>query len=540
MASGIHTLLSLNLTSSSPPTFTPKHPQEDLMLHSRRYWGELPRQLTHKASAHTNARPNIDHLNAIITHLPEPTPSTATKTPHQPTTHNASPSTPPPALQNRHIAIKDNIATPCAPTTAASHALKTYTSPFPSTVSQLLSSHGAHLTSKTNLDEFAMGSHSQSSHFGPVRGPLSPAHSPGGSSGGSAVAVATAHAWAALGTDTGGSVRVPAAYTGVVGFKPSYGRVSRWGVLAYAHSLDTVGVLARRVRDAALVFSVLDAHDPKDPTSLSPALRRRLPPLTPACPAPAALRIGIPREAHITSLCPAVLSTYKALLSRLQRAGHTLHPVSLPTTRAALPAYYILAPAEASSNLARYDGVRYGPANSSSSSSPVLYAPHRAATLGPEPRRRILLGAYTLSAPARDAHFLHAQRIRRMVQAEFDGVFTLPNPLHNTPPAPHADSVDILLLPTVPSLPPRLPSSPSAPVRDFLTDVFTVPSSLAGLPAASVPVAVPGSGDRDGSGDGDVDADVRTAGMQVVGQFGDDAGVLAAAAAVEAVARASG
>jgi aspartyl-tRNA(Asn)/glutamyl-tRNA(Gln) amidotransferase subunit A len=339
------------------------------------------------------------------------------------------------------------------------------------------------------------------------------------------VAVATGQAWAALGTDTGGSVRLPAAYTDTVGFKPSYGRLSRWGVIAYANSLDTVGTLTQTVGHARDIFNVLDRFDHMDPTSLSKTVRDRIASQTTAWSTNRKLRIGIPLDYNTASLSPEVRQTWSRLLSTMQDAGHSLHPVSLPSTYQALPAYYVLAPAEASSNLAKYDGVRYGYRTSGADANPKdnlpLFAATRGDGFGPEVQRRILLGAYTLSSEAMDNYFVQAQRVRRLVQMDFDKVFALQNPLLDArvEQSDDASSVDVLIAPTAPTLPPTLAEVEKlSPVEMYMNDVLTVPASLAGLPALSVPVKLKGGAKQAG--------DVDSVGMQVIGQFGDDELVL--------------
>jgi aspartyl-tRNA(Asn)/glutamyl-tRNA(Gln) amidotransferase subunit A len=420
------------------------------------------------------------------------------------------------------------------PTTAASKVLSGFISPFNATVVELLQNAGADIQSKASLDEFGMGSHSQSSYPVTVKSPFSRSGeplSPGGSSGGSAVAVATGEAWAALGTDTGGSVRLPAAYCGVVGFKPSYGLLSRWGVIQYANSLDTVGILAGRVEDAGSVFDALNQHDTNDPTSLSDAARQRIASQMPI--ESTSLRIGIPQEYNIEELTTPVRRAWNRTLSKMQQAGHTLVPISLPTTQQALSAYYVLAPAEASSNLARYDGVRYGQRTSGPDASPkedlTLYARTRGEGFGEEVRRRILLGAYALSSEAIDNYFIQAQKVRRLVQQDFDSVFTAKNPLHDGPQDQTTDGVDFLVTPTAPSLPPTLAElKRQSTVESYVLDVFTVPASLAGLPALSVPVPFE-LVDRD-----EVDShDVQSVGMQVIGQYGSDERVLGVGRLIE-------
>ncbi|EME41419.1 hypothetical protein DOTSEDRAFT_176547 [Dothistroma septosporum NZE10] len=386
------------------------------------------------------------------------------------------------------------------------------------------------------MDEFGMGSHSQYSHFGPVQSPFARDGmplSPGGSSGGSAVWVASKLCWAALGTDTGGSVRLPAAYLGQVGFKPSYGRLSRWGVIQYANSLDTVGILAQNSEDTRSLYRCLDHFDEQDPTSLPWSLRERIQCISGKRDS-SRLRIGIPVEYNIKELSPAVRATYTATLAALQSAGHTLHPVSLPSTRRALSAYYILAPAEASSNLAKYDGIRYGYRTSNTDASPnsttplPLYAETRSESFGEEVKRRILLGAYTLSSQAIDNYFIQAQKIRRLVQRDFDRVFALSNPLLDADEGP-AGEIDVLLTPTAPTLPPTVAElKRQSPVESYMNDVFTVPASLAGLPAISVSMSLSALHLAEME-----DTDVRTAGIQIIGQFGDDEFVLQAAKTLE-------
>lgn len=391
---------------------------------------------------------------------------------------------------------------------------------------------GAILAGKTNLDEFGMGSHSRSPFTRPVLNSVNRSGNPlsaGGSSGGSAVAVATHQCWAALGTDTGGSVRLPAAYTGIVGFKPSYGRLSRWGVIAYANSLDTVGTLTNSVEDARSLFRCMDQYDRRDPTSLPVMFRKTIQQRVSARDAEEkrrkSIRIGIPLEYNIASLAEPIKTAWMKLLNSLQEAGHTLHPVSLPATQQALSAYYVLAPAEASSNLAKYDGIRYGYRTQDSDASPKdnlpLFARTRGEGFGPEVQRRILLGAYTLSSEAMDNYFIQAQKVRRLVQQDFDRVLALRNPLHDghdEHQLSQETKVDVLIAPTAPTLPPSLAEvEKMTPIESYMNDVFTVPASLAGLPALSVPVPLPKIGNEE---------DVTSIGMQVIGQFGDDEYVL--------------
>ncbi|KAL4877916.1 amidase signature domain-containing protein [Aspergillus karnatakaensis] len=443
-------------------------------------------------------------------------------------------------LDGRLIAIKDNICTRDIPTTCASRSLETYTSPFNATVVQQLEDAGAIVAGKTNLDEFGMGSASVHSRFGPVKsarkGQDSGPCSAGGSSGGSAVAVATDQCYSALGTDTGGSVRLPAAYTGVVGFKPSYGLLSRWGVIAYANSLDTVGIMAKGTSTVRDVFNVLNQHDPRDPTSLSPSSRfrivsrlssRRLATSLKTSP----LRIGVPLEYNVSELAPSVRQAWYRSLEYLRQQGHIIQPVSLPTTKRALSAYYILAPAEASSNLAKYDGVRYGTRIEGRSDGPspdsYLYSKTRGEGFGSEVKRRIMLGAFSLSAHAIDNYFIQAQRIRRLVRQDFDAAFAAEHPLAaetlGTPEHPQQAGVDVLICPTAPSPPPTVSDVANIDAQGnsldaYVNDVFTVPASLAGLPAISVPVS--GKGEVESQNGDDL------AGIQIIGQYGDDELVL--------------
>lgn len=508
------------------------------MLLSRAFSRDSPRlctrgRLNYYATARsTPGNENGDGLNAVISHWTKELGDTV----------EVSGTQSKGSLQGRNVAVKDNIASAELATTAASKILQGYKSPFEATVVKLLRRHGASVTQTTNLDEFGMGSHSQASHFGPVKSLYSRdgvALSPGGSSGGSAVAVTLGDAWAALGTDTGGSVRLPAAYTGTVGFKPSYGLLSRWGVIQYANSLDTVGILAQKVQRVKEVFSALNAHDKNDPTSLPPRLRRRL---TSTPPKTQALRIGIPIDYNIRELTPLVRKTWLHTLHTLQSHGHTLHAITLPHTSHALSAYYVLAPAEASSNLAKYDGIRYGTRSSSGadaqpSAKLPLYARTRGEGLGEEVRRRVLLGAYTLSSEAKENYFLQAQKVRRLVQGDFDRVFARGNGLLDCSDGEQngigdgegENKVDVVITPTAPTLPPTVEDVRRlSPVEGYMNDVFTVPASLAGLPAVSVPVGLDAEARKGMDG-----KDVQSVGLQILGQFGDDETVLSVADMIE-------
>ncbi|KAK1533573.1 hypothetical protein CPAR01_10281 [Colletotrichum paranaense] len=438
------------------------------------------------------------------------------------------------------LAVKDNIATEGLPTTCSSAILSSHKSPYEATIVRQLRKRGAQVVGKTNMDEFGMGSHSLNSIHGPVLNSLSATPtSAGGSSGGSAVAVQTSEADVALGTDTGGSIRLPAAYCGVVGYKPSYGMLSRFGVVPYANSLDTVGLLARDVDVIEdLMFSTgLDAeHDSQDPTSLSKSFRKKQ--QSQAATGRSRLRIGIPLEYNIEELDPKIKAAWSDAADLLQKSGIEVVPVSLPSTKHALSAYYVIAPAEASSNLAKYDGVRYGTrGDESDGAGEVLYSKTRGLGLGEEVRRRILLGAYSLSSEAMDNYFIQAQRVRKLVQRDFDRVFRLENPLYDEQQFDLSDmkdevelqdklgpsQVDFLLCPTAPTFAPRIEDiKRQTPVQVYMNDVFTVPASLAGLPAISIPTKIK-------SEDEEVDGSQRVAGLQLIGQYWDDKRLLSVA-----------
>ncbi|KAJ4266534.1 Trimeric GatFAB AmidoTransferase(AdT) complex subunit [Fusarium torreyae] len=442
------------------------------------------------------------------------------------------------------LAIKDNIATADFPTQCASNILSSHPSPFEATVVRQLRKRGASVVGKTNMDEFGMGSYSTNSVNGAVRNPLvkDDEVSAGGSSGGSAVAVRLGDADVALGTDTGGSIRLPAAYTGTVGYKPSYGLISRFGVVPYANSLDTVGFLAKDVKpihDIIFKTGMHEEHDSEDPTSLPAASRKRCAEtISSTLPDLSKLNIGIPLEYNIDELDPSIRAAWIAAASALEAKGATLVPISLPSTKEALCAYYVLAPAEASSNLAKYDGVRYGNRGEGSDAvGETLYSDTRGEGFGEEVKRRILLGTYSLSSEAIDNYFIQAQKVRRMVQQDFDRVFRLDNPLYEPAQFDLSDmaeatgmedktgpiQVDFILCPTAPTFPPRLEDiKEQSSVDGYMNDVFTVPASLAGLPAVSVPANVEGS--------------QFPAGLQIIGQYWDDQRVLQLADKLKALA----
>ena len=405
------------------------------------------------------------------------------------------------------IGMKDLFATKGVQTTAASHILEGFTPQYESTVSQKLWDAGAGMLGKLNLDQFAMGSSNETSAFGNVvspwrrKGDDAPI-APGGSSGGSSAAVAARLAPAATGTDTGGSIRQPAAFTGIAGIKPTYGRCSRWGIVAFASSLDQAGPMARDVRDCAIMLEAMAGFDPKDSTSLDmpvPAWEAGL---------SADLRgkkVGIPREYRVDGLDAGVAKSWDDGIAWLKDAGAEIVDINLAHTRYALPAYYIIAPAEASSNLARYDGVRYGLRDLPDGAGlQDMYAATRAAGFGAEVKRRILIGTYVLSAGFYDAYYTQAQKVRTLIARDFKDAF---------------QTVDVILAPTTPTAAFGLGEMVSDPLAMYLNDVFAVPASLAGLPAMSVPAGL----NREG----------LPLGLQIVGRPFDEQGVLNAGLAIE-------
>jgi aspartyl-tRNA(Asn)/glutamyl-tRNA(Gln) amidotransferase subunit A len=367
------------------------------------------------------------------------------------------------------IALKDNIATLTLPTTCASHMLEGYVSPYEATVTRKLRDAGAIVIGKTNMDEFAMGSSTEHSAYGPTLNPLAPDRVPGGSSGGSAAAVAAGIVPLALGSDTGGSVRQPASFCGVVGVKPTYGRVSRFGLVAYASSLDQIGVLGATVDDAARGLTCISGHDWLDSTSAELDV-----PVFHAA-AQASLQgivVGLPKEYFPTSLDPRIRAQCDRATDRMRALGAEIREVSLPHTALAVPAYYVIAPAEASSNLARFDGVRYGQ-RVAGDGLRGMYENTRSAGFGPEVTRRILLGTYVLSAGYYDAYYRKAQRVRTLIAGDFSKVF--------------ASGVHVLFTPTAPTTAFRL-GEISDPYEMYMSDIFTVTANLAGVPAMSIPI----------------------------------------------------
>ncbi len=372
------------------------------------------------------------------------------------------------------IALKDNLCTRGIPTTCSSRILEGWRPPYTATVVDRVVAAGAVVIGKTNLDEFAMGSSTENSAFGPTRNPHDPTRVPGGSSGGSAAAVAAEFSPLALGSDTGGSIRQPAGLCGVVGMKPTYGAVSRYGLVAFASSLDQIGPLAATVADAATLYEVIAGHDPLDSTSIPGAVRPVVPTLNDGVDG---LRIGIISEMR-PGIEPDVLARVDAAADALTAAGAKVDEVSVPAVVYGLTAYYLIAPAEASSNLARYDGVRYG-LRVDAPDTARMNAATRAAGFGDEVKRRIMLGTYALSAGYYDAYYGKALKVRRLIAEDFERAYT---------------QYDLLLAPTTPSVAFPLGAKVNDPFAMYMNDVCTIPSPLAGHPAISVPFGVGAEG----------------------------------------------
>ena len=405
------------------------------------------------------------------------------------------------------IGMKDLFATRGVQTTAASHMLEGFKPEYESTVSQKLWDAGAGMLGKLNLDQFAMGSSNETSYFGNVISPWrkegsNAALAPGGSSGGSSAAIAARLCPAATGTDTGGSIRQPAAFTGISGIKPTYGRCSRWGIVAFASSLDQAGPMARSVEDCAIMLEAMAGFDPKDSTSL----QMDVPAWTAGLDANLkGKKVGIPNEYRMDGTDEEILKSWDDGIAWLKDAGAEVVEVSLPHTKYALPAYYIVAPAEASSNLARYDGVRYGLRDLPDGAGlQDMYAATRAAGLGDEVKRRILIGTYVLSAGFYDAYYTQAMKVRTLIQKDFEAAF---------------EKCDVILAPTTPTAAFALGDKVDDPLSMYLNDVFSVPASLAGLPAMSVPAGL----NKDG----------LPLGLQLIGPAFDEQAVLNAGLAIE-------
>ena len=367
------------------------------------------------------------------------------------------------------VALKDNIITRGIATTAASRMLRTFVPPYDATVVSRLEAAGAIVMGKTNCDEFAMGSSTENSAFGPSRNPWNPGHIPGGSSGGSAVAVAAGFSPIALGSDTGGSIRQPASLCGVVGLKPTYGRVSRYGLIAFASSLDQIGPMARTAHDAAIALSVLAGPDPLDSTASHEPVADYAGALTGVI---RGVRLGVPRSMIEEGVESAVRDCFFGALETLRARGAELVDIELPHAPYAIATYYVVATAEASSNLARYDGVRYGFRADGARDLREMYETTRSQGFGPEVKRRIMLGTYVLSAGYYDAYYLKAQQVRTLVRRDYDHAF---------------EHVDAVVMPTSPTAAFRIGEKIEDPLSLYLTDVFTVSANLAGLPAISIP-----------------------------------------------------
>ncbi|ADU50425.1 aspartyl/glutamyl-tRNA(Asn/Gln) amidotransferase subunit A [Thermaerobacter marianensis DSM 12885] len=370
------------------------------------------------------------------------------------------------------VAIKDNLCIQGVPTTAASKLLAGYRPPYTATAVERLRKAGAVVLGKTNMDEFAMGSSTENSAFRITRNPWDPQRVPGGSSGGSAAAVAAGEAAAALGSDTGGSIRQPAAFCGVVGLKPTYGRVSRYGLIAFASSLDQIGPLTRDVTDAALLMEAIAGHDPADATSAPVPVPSWRDALTGEV---AGVRIGLPREFYGEAVEPEVAGAVRAAVERLVADGAVADETSLPSAEHALPAYYLIATAEASSNLARYDGVRYG-YRADAGNLADMYLETRK-NFGPEVKRRILLGTFALREGYYDAYYRKALQVRRLIKDDFDRLFA---------------TFDVLITPTSPVVAFPLGARTADPLAMYAADICTLPVNLAGLPAVSVPCGFAG------------------------------------------------
>jgi aspartyl-tRNA(Asn)/glutamyl-tRNA(Gln) amidotransferase subunit A len=413
----------------------------------------------------------------------------------------AAQGTPLPPLAGVPIGIKDVLVMKGSPATAGSRILQGYLPPYDATVVKRLEAAGAVLVGKLNCDEFAMGSSTENSGYGPVRNPVALDRVPGGSSGGSAAAVAAGMAVATLGTDTGGSIRQPASFCGVVGVLPTYGRVSRYGLIAFASSLDRVGPLTNTVEDAATMLGVIAGHDPLDATSAE----LPVPDYVKALDQPVkGLRVGVPGEYFADGLETEVRKSVESAIERLRAAGCVIQPVSLPHTRYAIPTYYLIATAEASANLARFDGVRYGFRAKDADTLTTMYRRSRDIGFGAEVKRRILLGTYALSAGYYDAYYKKAQQVRTLLTRDFLTAFK---------------EVDVLVTPTAPTPAFKLGEKTNDPLSMYLADIYTVTASLAGICGISVPSGKSSQG--------------LPIGAQILGKHFDEATVLRAALAIE-------
>jgi aspartyl-tRNA(Asn)/glutamyl-tRNA(Gln) amidotransferase subunit A len=366
------------------------------------------------------------------------------------------------------VALKDVLCTVDAPTTCGSRMLEGYRSPFDATVVARLRARGAVFVGKTNTDEFAMGSSTENSAYGATRNPWDLARVPGGSSGGSAAAVAAEMAIVGLGSDTGGSIRQPAGFCGIVGLKPTYGRVSRHGLVAFASSLDQIGPFARTVTDAAVLLGAIAGHDPLDSTAQPVPVPDYLAALQGGI---AGLRVGVPDEYAVAGSDPAVDAACQAAVRQLERLGARIERISLPHTKYALPTYYIIAPAECSANLARYDGIKYGLSHRAGSLM-ESYRATRGQGFGPEVKRRVMLGTHALSSGYHDAYYIKAQKVRTLIKQDFDRAF---------------ERVDVIVAPTSPTVAFAIGERGDDPLQMYLADVWTIPANMAGIPGVAVP-----------------------------------------------------
>ena len=458
---------------------------------------------TEIARAHIKAVEQARHLNAFVTETPERALKDAAASDARIARGDMRP------MEGVPLAIKDLFCTKGVLTTAGSHVLDRFKPPYESTVTAQLWRDGATMLGKVNMDEFAMGSSNTTSYYGPVANPWTRRGDnrklvPGGSSGGSAALVAARIAMGATGTDTGGSIRQPAAFTGIVGFKPTYGRCSRWGIVAFASSLDQAGPMARSVRDCAIMLRSMAGHDPKDSTSVD-------------APVPdyeavlgrgvKGMRVGIPREYRIDGMAPEIEKLWQQGIAWLKDTGAEPVEISLPHTKLALPAYYIIAPAEASSNLARYDGARFG-LREKGATLTEMYENTRAAGFGKEVRRRVMIGTYVLSSGYYDAYYIRAQRVRALIARDFTQAF---------------EKVDTILTPTAPSAAFAVDEKTDDPIAMYLNDVFTVTVNLAGLPGISVPAGL--------------SADGLPLGLQLIGKAFDEPTLFRAGEVLEKAAK---
>jgi len=406
-----------------------------------------------------------------------------------------------PPLAGVPIGIKDVMVTKGIRTTAGSKILDNFVPPYDCTAVARLEAAGAIILGKMNCDEFAMGSSNENSAYGPVRNPRDKSRVPGGSSGGSAAAVAAGTAVATLGSDTGGSIRQPASFCGVVGLMPTYGRVSRYGLIAFASSLDHIGPLTRTVKDAAILLRVIAGHDPLDSTSADVPVPDYEADLSNPV---AGIKIGVPKEYFGEGLDAEVRTAVEASISKLRAAACEIIPISLPHTAYAIPAYYVIATAEASANLARYDGVRYGYRAKGARTLSEMYRKSRDEAFGAEVKRRIMLGTYALSSGYYDAYYLKAQRVRTLLMRDFEQAF---------------QKVDAIVTPTAPTAAFKLGEKSDDPLSMYLADIYTVTADLAGIPGISVPCGQTASG--------------LPIGLQVLGRHFDESTVLRVASSIE-------